>query len=416
MIRLSESVTSNIRDVRHFFGESNVLQQFWGNYRKLNRIDDFTDNLTKIDCPNPTLAASLINDCYGNKHIDSKLTFCTAKNDDYDHVIFPLKNITEHFVEDKKEIIFSPKSLEIDHIFTDKELDGLPATYLPCFGLWIAWDEQVDVMSYKSFSYDFTYDLLISNNLQSNDKNLVKVSEFDTYFFLPHAYELDSQSCNFPGLSGRGDESFELEKSYSQKKLEYFDEWEKLGIKSQAAFRTHHGKKFMEYFRNRFKSLNFSFTVVDKDSRLSAGLHLTIATIMISILWEIGHEKIRDIEVIRNLKYLAPDAFWLIMNLLMFFGLIRVFYYKGWFQKKSSLKEWGINIGIIIYSIYYFIFIVCNMMFQPAISSMWFDIINRNIFYKYVIIHLVMISFLLFLINKSVFRPIYRFRKNKLFK
>jgi hypothetical protein len=219
---------------------------------------------------------------------------------------------------------------------------------------------------------------------------------------------LDSQACNYPSQTKYVDEDFELERSYSQKKLEYFDEWEKLGIKSQAAFRTHNSTKFTDYFRNRFKYVKFSFTVVDKDSRLNAGLNLTIATLIIAILWELGHDKIDSILVFQELKYVNPDAFWLIMNSLMFFGIVRVFFFKTWFSKGSSLVDMLISIGIIAYFVYYFLFLILNIFLIQPINIIWLNELSKFLFQRYIIIHIVIFGLIAFIIKKSIFKFLIR--------
>jgi len=273
------------------------------------------------------------------------------------------------------------------------------------------------VRSFKSFNYDITYDIGITNNIQDAEtNNYVKISDFYTYFFLPYAYELDSQACNYPSLTKYVNEDFELERSYSQKKLEYFDEWERFGIKSQAAFRTHLSKKFVEYFRNKFKFLQFSFTVADRDSRIYAGLNLTIATIVIAILWELGHDKIKDLSCLQQIKSIDPDTLWLIMNSLMFFGAIRAFCYKDWFAKGSSFKGIAISIGIIAYFIYYGLFMILNVVFNQPIKFIWLGNLSSFLFKRYVLIHFVAFGLIFFIINESTLkRSKVKFMKNYLY-
>jgi hypothetical protein len=252
LLKLTNKVSSPLKDVRYFFGESSVMQQFWSKFRVLDSIRDFADSYKERKCANPELASSVAYQCYRNENLDSSLVFYSSKeHEEYHHIIFPINNVLDYYNEKKKELIIFPQDLQVDKILSDPELSQLEPTLLPCFALWIGWSEELEVKSYKSFHYDITYDIEILNDLQKTNENAyVKVSQFDSYFFLPNAYELDSQACNYPSLTKHVDEDFELERSYSQKKLEYFVEWEKLGIKSQAAFRTHSSTKFVDYFRN----------------------------------------------------------------------------------------------------------------------------------------------------------------------
>lgn len=418
LIQFSDEMSSPLRDVKYFFGEHFVLRQFWSSFRMLDSFTDFTNTLKDRDCSNPDLASSIIYQCYRNEKLDNSLIFYTVKEKEiYDHIIFPIKDTIEFYNESRKRMMIFPQDLGLDHILSNNKLSELQSTYFPCFALWIGWSEQYEVQSFRSFHYDITYDVQILNNLQKQKPDqYVKISDFYAFFFLPHAYDLDSQACNFPSPSKYVNEDFELEKSYSQKKLEYFDEWEKLGIKSQSAFRTHLSKKFVDYFRDRFTYIQFSFTVEDRDSRLNAGFSLTIATLIITILWELGHDKIDQINSLQQLKYVEPDAFWLIMNSLMFFGAIRAFFHKDWFSKGSSFKGNAIGIGIIAYIIYYALFMLLNIFISQPIQIIWLKNLSEFLFQRYILIHFVAFGLILFLVNKIIFRNIYRRFKIHLFK
>lgn len=264
LVRLSDKVTSPLKDLSYFYGEHIVLQQFWSSFRKLKSLREFANSYEERNCSDPNLASSIIYECYQNDKLDKSFTFYTVdEQENYDLIIFPMKNVLEFYNEKRKELIISLQNLNLDEIYSDPDLHNLESTFLPCFAFWIGWSEELEVKSYKSFHYDITYEVEISNDLQNISENYyIKISNFHTYFFLPHAFELDSQACNYPSLNKYDNEIFELERSYSQKRLSYFDEWEKLGIKSQTALRTHLSKKVVDYFRNRFKSVSFNITVI----------------------------------------------------------------------------------------------------------------------------------------------------------
>ena len=417
-IKLSDKVTSPINDVKNFFNKDSIMQQLWPKFHVLNSIKDFTDSYWQRNCSDPDFAASVVLECYQNKNLDNNLIFYTSKeHEEYHHIIFPIKNVLEYYDERQKVLTIHPKVLEIDKILADPNLKLFEPTLLPCFSFWISWSEELEIKSYKSYQYDISYDIEMTNDLDDHDsKSYIKVSQLDTYLFLPNAYELDSQSCNYPSLIRHGDDDFELERSYSQKKLEYFNEWEKMGIKSMTAFRTHSSKMFVEYFRSRFQYLKFSFTVIDKDSQLQAGLSLTIATIIITIFWELGQNKIDQLPSLGELKFLSPEAFWLIMNSLMFLGAIRVYFFDDWFSKGASVKGIAISIGIILYFIYYFLFLILNILIKQPIQISWLNQISSFLFHKYFLIHVVVFGAILFLINKLIFKNLYRKFNINLFK
>ena len=203
LIKLTGKVTSPLKDMKHFFGEHYILQQFWSSFRALKSVKSFTNSYKKRDCSDPALASKIVNDCYRNEKLDNNLIFYTTKEqDEYNDIILPIKNVMDFYNEKKNELKITPQKLNLNEIFSDPELNNLEPTFLPCFAFWIGWSEELEISSYKSFHYDITYDVKISNNLQDISKNnYVKLSDFHTYFFLPHGFELDSQACNYPSLN-----------------------------------------------------------------------------------------------------------------------------------------------------------------------------------------------------------------------
>jgi len=138
LLKLNDKVTSPLKDVGYFFGEHIVLQQFWSSFRVLKSIRDFANSYKERNCSNPTLASSIIYNCYRNKKLDNDLIFHTAKEQvKYDHIIFPIKNVLECYGEKKKELMIFPQDLKLDEILSDPGLNLLDPTLLPCFAFWI---------------------------------------------------------------------------------------------------------------------------------------------------------------------------------------------------------------------------------------------------------------------------------------
>ena len=172
LVKLSDKVFSPVKDVRHFFGEQIVLQQFWSSFRVPKSISHFANSFRERKCTNSTLASSIVYNCYRNRKLDGSLVFCTVKEEEkYDHIIFPIKSITDYYDHKKKELIIFPKDIQVEEILSDPKIGKIDATFLPCFAFWIGWTEELEIKSYKSFNYDITYDLLLSNDLQFIDEN-----------------------------------------------------------------------------------------------------------------------------------------------------------------------------------------------------------------------------------------------------
>ncbi|MBN2011651.1 hypothetical protein JW960_20140 [candidate division KSB1 bacterium] len=417
-LKFHPNIISGVNDVHHFFGETTVLKQFWASYAPLPNINPFIESFTSRDCKNPNLAASLVRQCNDIPTIDNQYLFCSLKDEKYyDHIFFPLQNIENYFDFQKRKMIITPQNIGIGDIFKHRSIGDINPTFLPCFAIWIGWEEDLQTESFKSFNQDITYEVRFSNNLSRNvDKRFVQVSELGVYFFLPHSYELDSQSCNYPTGEKYSNEVFELERSYSQQRLEYFDEWEKLGVKSQSAFRTHMSRKFSDYFRNNLSTLQFLFTVADRDSRINASMNLTIATLIISLLWEIGHENLSRITVMKSLKYISPDAFWFLMNMMMFLGAVRVFFFNRWFSNDTTVKEKCISFGIVIYTFYYIIFMIFNIGLHESMQNPTIARLKSILFYPYFFHHFIIVSVALYLVNKFVFRILYKKFKLRIFR